>query len=314
MHFFFKMIPLVWYRLGKNRSLLSSALCSVGEQRLALTGWADVMISGRSCGMNRPISLVLITVSTCIYLGLSTFSAYAEDVYNEQICGPMINNAGTYVNGPYDYRKTTQANKDLVEHFHFNYQEKVMGSSSARKQVPVWNQFEYTLIIFPNSPRALAAIDRLSQLVKSDKPPGARFSAECAFLKAVKFTPDDPIVRVLFGFYLGKRGRTAEAETQLKEAGRLAPDNPSVQYNLGLAYFQIKAYAHAREHAVAAYDMGYPLPGLREMLKHEGYWEVNPAPNPNSSTVGTVPQTENTPPTEPESSRQPTVTTATNKR
>ncbi len=252
--------------------------------------------------MNSSIDLVLLTVAAGLMLGSAPLAANAEDVYNEQICGPMINNAGTYVNGPYDYRKTTQANKDMVEKYHFNEQEKVMGSSSARKHVPVWDQFEYTLRIFPNSPRALAAIDRLSQLLKTDKPPGAKLSAECAFLKAVMFTPDDPVVRVLFGFYLGKRGRTAEAKIQLNEAARLAPDNPSVQYNLGLAYFQIKDYPQAREHALAAYGMGFPLPGLREMLQREGRWEVSTAPRHTSATVVTGPRSENTPPAVPASS------------
>jgi len=252
--------------------------------------------------VNRSISLVLCSAFAAFAATAGSTSARADDVYNEQICGPMINNAGSYVNGPYDYRKTTQANKDLVEKFHFNMQEKVMGSSEARKHVPVWSQFEYTLRVFPNSPRALAAIDRLSQLVKSDKPPGAILSAECAFLKAVKFTPDDPVVRVLFGFYLGERGRVAEAETQLQAANKLAPDNPSLQYNLGLAYFKIKDFPKAREHALAAYSMGFPLPGLREMLQREGRWEVSTAPRQTSAAVVTGPRPENTPPAGPASS------------
>ncbi|OIR07135.1 hypothetical protein GALL_107240 [mine drainage metagenome] len=264
--------------------------------------------------MNRSIGLVLFGVSAALAGAVGSAAARAEDVYNEQICGPMINNAGTYVNGPYDYRKTTQANKDLVENYHFNMQEKVMGSTDARKRVPVWNQFEYTLIIFPNSPRALAAIDRLAQILKTDKPPGARFSAECAFLKAVKFTPDDPVVRVLFGYYLGERGRAAEAETQLQAAEKLAQGNPSLQYNLGLAYFKIKDYPKAREHALTAYGMGFPLPGLREMLQREGRWEASAAPTQTPSTVATVPKPVDSPsspgnplssPDDPAPSRRP---------
>ncbi|HUW38668.1 MAG TPA: tetratricopeptide repeat protein [Rhodocyclaceae bacterium] len=255
--------------------------------------------------MNRSNLLTLFPVAIFTILGLCSSNSYAEEVYNERICGPMINNAGTYINGPYDYRRTTQANKDLVENTHFNYPEKIMGNSKERNRVNVWFQFVYTLKIFPNSPRALAAIDRLSQLVGSDKPPGAGFSAECAFLRAVQFTPDDPVVRVLFGLYLGKRGRSAEAAAQLQEASRLAPDNVNVQYNLGLAYFQIKDYPHAREHAAVAYDMGYPLPGLREMLERAGYWEVKSGPGQNSPPVSAVSPQGSAPRIEPDSQSEP---------
>ncbi len=266
--------------------------------------------------MNRSSPLALTLAAILAVIGLCSSPAYALDAYDEGICGPILNNAGTYVNGPYDYRKTTQANKDLVERYHFNDFEKAIGTSKDRNRLPVWDQIEYTLRIFPNSPRALAAIDRLSVLMETDKQRGMRISAECAFLRAERFTPDDPIVRLLHGLYLNKRGRVAEAVTQLNEANRLAPDNPSIQYNLGLAYFQIKDYQHAREHAAIAYDSGYALPGLRDMLMRAGYWEEKKGPDQSLPQASTVAPDENALRAEPEtlSPSKPDTASAANQR
>lgn len=264
--------------------------------------------------MNRSNLLVLTPVAIFTVLGLCSSGTYAQSTYNETICGPIVNNTGTYVNGPYDYRKTTQANKDMVEKYHFNYMEKILGNTKERDRIGAWDQFEYTLRIFPNSPRALVAIDRLSRILKRDQPPGAKMSAECAFLRAEQFTPDDPMVRVLHGIYLGKRGRSAEAAAQLEVANKLAPGNPSIQYNLGLGYFQIDDYPHAREHAAIAYDAGFPLPGLREMLKRAGYWEVKSRPDQLPVPVSAVSPHESTPKVEAMSPSKPDADPPANQR
>ena len=174
--------------------------------------------------------------------------------------------------GPFDYRQVNQDEKELVELYHFNPQEQMLNTSRARTDPRIWGEFDYTLRAFPNNRRALAAVDRLSQILKTDKPVGARYSAKCYFLRAVKFTPDDINVRLLYAFYLIRRNKIADALVQLEEAERLSPEDRSILYNLGLAYFRAKDYAKSRDYAERAYERGYPLPGLRNLLQRAGKW------------------------------------------
>ena len=47
-------------------------------------------------------------------------------------------------------------------------------------------------------------------------------------------------------------------------------DSPEIHYFLGLAYLNLKDLDLASEHARRAYDLGYPLPGLRNKLAAAG--------------------------------------------
>jgi tetratricopeptide (TPR) repeat protein len=190
------------------------------------------------------------------------------DTSVDPVCGGLANSFG-----PYDYRKVTQMERDLVENVHFNDQLRMLDTPRAHTDILIWGEFDYTLRAFPNHPKALGAIDRLSIILKNEKPQRARYTAECYFQRAVKFTPDDSQVRLAYGLYLIKRNRPADAIVQLEAAGTLAPDSRNVAYNLGLAYFKLKDYAKAREYAKRAYDQGYPLPGLRNLLEKEGQWQ-----------------------------------------
>lgn len=185
----------------------------------------------------------------------------------DPVCGGLAN-----AHGPFDYRMVTQEEKDLVENVHFNPQEMMLTTSQGRTDSLIWGEFDYTLRAFPNNPRALAAVDRLSQILQSEKPVRARYSANCYFLRAIKFTPDDANVRLLYGFYLIRRNKVAEALVQLAEAEKWSPDDRNVFYNMGLAYFKAKEYEKSREYAEKAYALGFPLPGLRNMLERAGKW------------------------------------------
>lgn len=56
-------------------------------------------------------------------------------------------------------------------------------------------------------------------------------------------------------------------------AGNAATEGQNVEiaYFLGLVLFDMKDYEGAREHAGRAYELGYPLPGLRDKLARAGY-------------------------------------------
>lgn len=47
--------------------------------------------------------------------------------------------------------------------------------------------------------------------------------------------------------------------------------SPDIQYFLGLTLLDLKDYDGARERAIKAYELGYPLTGLRDKLARAGY-------------------------------------------
>jgi hypothetical protein len=200
-----------------------------------------------------------------------------EPEYDSYICGPLKN-----AFGPFDFRTVTEANRTVVETFHYDPGMQGLRRGQWRNERGfIWGEFDYTLRAMPNHPGSLAAVDQMALILKSDKPPGAQKSAQCYFLRAMAFAPNDATVRLLYGMYLLRRGKFDSAIQQMQIAETLKPDDRSVQYNLGLAYFKLQDYDKAMEHAGKAYEMGFPLGGLRTMLKKVGKWR-EPPPLPNA--------------------------------
>lgn len=190
-------------------------------------------------------------------------------------CGNLNNN---YLGKPTDYRSAPADQRNLVEgaHFRVEHSQIQKGRTSFRhgeNSGSLMGGFDYTLRVFPNHHLALQDIDRLGILLKTEKPINASYTLECYYKRAIAFVPDDGVVRLLYGLYLNRRGKTKEALEQLRLAEEYSPDDTNVQYNLGLAYFQVKDYEQAREYAKRAYDRGFPLPGLKQMLIKAGKWE-----------------------------------------
>ena len=127
--------------------------------------------------------------------------------------------------------------------------------------------------MFPNHHRALAAFSKLSLRDKTLKPRGAKYSVGCFFDRAIRFKPNDVIVRMVYGDYLLKAGKTDEATKQLRIAVDLEPENPTINYNLGLLYLKQKDYEQAKTYAKKAYELKFPLPGLKNQLKQAGKWD-----------------------------------------
>jgi tetratricopeptide (TPR) repeat protein len=173
--------------------------------------------------------------------------------------------------GPYDYRTATEFQKQLVEGAHFTPQVESLQRGINNRQFG--GDIDYTLRAFPNHPRALLAMKRLGDRERKAKARGATYPVECYFDRAVRFAPDDPAVRVVFGHYLIDKGDAAGARKQLELAREKAHDNANLSYNLGLAYFDLKDYALAREYAKRAYELGFPLDGLKKKLQQAGQWQ-----------------------------------------
>lgn len=182
------------------------------------------------------------------------------------MCGPI--DTGGY--GPFDYRTATAQQKLLVEGAHFRRETELL---QVRKGRRLGGDIDYTLRAFPNHPRALLAMVKLGEKDKTERPHGALFTLSCYFERAIRFTPDDPAVRVVFAHYLINKGDKAGARTQLELVQEKVGDDPNLSYNAGLAYFDLKDYARAREHAKRAYELGFPLQGLKNKLQQVKQWQ-----------------------------------------
>jgi tetratricopeptide (TPR) repeat protein len=95
---------------------------------------------------------------------------------------------------------------------------------------------------------------------------------ECWFDRALAFRPDDPTVRILYADELLRQGKRGEAIQHLKVAEQNANQSATVHYNLGLLYLDLKDYDTSVEHARKAYELGAPLPGLKNLLAQAGKW------------------------------------------
>ncbi len=171
----------------------------------------------------------------------------------------------------YDYN-SAEDKKMLatVEAFHFTSDVENLRAGATGT---IGADLNYTLLMFPNHHRALAAMGKLAQREKTLKPKGAQYSVECFFDRAIRFKPNDAMVRMVFATYLLQAAQPDRATEQLALAAELQPDDPTINYNLGLLYVKKKDYEQARTHAKKAYDQGFPLPGLRNQLIQAGKWE-----------------------------------------
>ncbi|MCT6699032.1 tetratricopeptide repeat protein [Rheinheimera sp. 4Y26] len=69
-----------------------------------------------------------------------------------------------------------------------------------------------------------------------------------------------------------KKGKTQEAIAILNSADeKHKQTSADLNYFIGIYYFKTNDYEKAKQHAKVAYARGYPLPGLRRMLKEKGH-------------------------------------------
>jgi tetratricopeptide (TPR) repeat protein len=181
--------------------------------------------------------------------------------------------------GPFDYSDPLdKADKlNIVERYHFTAQVEnlVAGQSGALVM-----DIDYTLRAFPNHARALWAMARYQMAMGRAWSPSDHFySMDCYFDRAERWRPGDATVWMIHGMYLAKQGRNRDAVEQYERALALQSDSPEINYNAGLNFVELKQFDRARETANKAYSQGYPLPGLRNMLKRAGEWQEVGATN-----------------------------------
>jgi len=174
--------------------------------------------------------------------------------------------------GPYDYTNAyDRSHLPIVERGHFtsNVRNLIKGETSS-----IAGDLGYVLRKFPNHHPALLLMSKLSFKEKTTHTKGARYPVECYFERAMRFKPGDAMVRMIYANHLLKLGgRQDEAMEQYHEAIRLEPENANINYNIGLIYLKEKDYEQAIVYAKKAYELDFPLPGLRNKLMKTGKWD-----------------------------------------
>ncbi|MEO6322302.1 MAG: ABC transporter permease [Polaromonas sp.] len=205
----------------------------------------------------------LAVVCTWMAIFLSVHeTAYAQQ--NSGSCGSLQNGVG-----PYDYR-TDQQQLEIVYRHHFTpIVESIIRGATNETAGP---DIDYTLRAAPNHARALLAMMRLGEKEKIQQPRGSRYTVECWFDRAIRFRPDDNVVRMIYATFLAKNGRAPLAVEQLDRVAATAGDNAFTHYNAGLVYFDIKVYDKAVAQAHKAMALGLPRTELADQLKTAGKW------------------------------------------
>ncbi|MEP7245367.1 MAG: hypothetical protein ABI885_17075 [Gammaproteobacteria bacterium] len=132
---------------------------------------------------------------------------------------------------------------------------------------PLPRDIAFALRQFPNHYRALNSMARWQLLNK--KPLDSEnlvWTADCYFLRAADFVPDDWRVRFIYAIYLHRAKRYPEAEQQYDSAEQLGAEGAEFFYNRGLLAVDEGKLDAASAYADKAYEMGYPLKGLRDKL------------------------------------------------
>jgi Tfp pilus assembly protein PilF len=212
-----------------------------------------------------PLRKFAILAVLAAFFGVSHIAS-AQTSYSS--CGSLEN-----AYGPFDYRKERNGKLHVVEAFHFtpNIESLIRGNSG-----PLGGELDYTLRASPNHHRALLAMVRLVERLKTPQPTGSHYTIDCWFDRALRFQPDDTTVRMIFATYLSDNNRKAEAIEQLERADATAGDNAFTHYNIGLVYFDLKEYERATQQAHKAMALGFEWTTLREMLEKAGHWKPPP--------------------------------------
>lgn len=206
----------------------------------------------------RDLFMSIFLVSLGAWAGIGTAQVLRPE------CGSLDNNRI----GPWDYRSSDQLGH--IERAHFNSSVEFL--RRGQTSMTPGGDMAYILRVFPNHHRALMATVKFAQKTKKNPPPEMSYTVECWFERAERFKPDDAMVKTIYGIYLIQSGKAKNGAEQLEAAAELAGDNGNIRYNLGLAYFQLKQYDLALDNAHRAYRLGFPLPGLRNMLQRAGKW------------------------------------------
>ena len=224
--------------------------------------------ANQAVAIARWLTLQLIVFASSAW-GANT-AAYPAPVPEERTCGTFWITSGV---GPYDYRHpgdTPDIPGGIAANLEGNH---LRPETLALTDRNAGADLDYVIRAVPNHPRALLAMVRLAQKMKSENLKIGVFTVPCHFIRSITFAPDDPMVRFAYGLYLSHFGKKEAALAQFLKAEELGADNANNLYNIGLLYVDLRDYDKGLAYAKRAYAAGFPLPGLRDKLKRAGKWQ-----------------------------------------
>ena len=216
----------------------------------------------RACGWNQGISARMVSLFLAGLLLVGGF-AYVAPAHSQEACGELERGIG-----PYDYRTATQGQLDVVHNRHFT--DRVRNLEGGESSY-IGSDLTFTLHRFPNHHLALDAMARLVVREGTRQPRHSKYSIDCWFDRAIRFQPDDSMVWLVKGLFYFRLEELDTATEHLRKAVEIDPDNYQAHYNLGLVLTRAGRHEAAVPHAKQAYELGHPLPGLRNILEREGY-------------------------------------------
>lgn len=198
----------------------------------------------------------------CVLAANAVWASGSEDVF----CPPLQRDFG-----PYDYLNKAHTDRHLrtVERRH--YTERVRNMHPRGETGSLIGDITYTLNWFPNHHGALDLFSRLAVRENSPTPLGTSVHIQCRFQWARQVNSHDEMVPLIHGMYFYRLERYEDARTLMEEAVKMKPSSATAHYNLGLVLVALEDFEAARSHARRAYGLGFPLPGLRDMLARAGY-------------------------------------------
>lgn len=238
--------------------------------------------------VRKPPSVRVARACTCIaaVLVLATPALAQQPSAALSVCGSLEN-----AHGPFDYRTVDRDALNLVERPHFPpvVEALIRGNSGY-----LGGDLDYTLRAFPNHHRALLSVMRYGEKLKTPQPHDLRYPVECYFDRALRFRPDDSIVRMIYAKFLARNQRGDEADKQLSAASEGAKDNGLTHYNIGLIYLELEQFDKAVAQAHKARILGFVSPELQQRLEAAGKWIEPNAAQPSVSPAASAPRSHST--------------------
>ena len=203
----------------------------------------------------------VILAAIFLFTSVHTYSRVADNTTCGIIPGQPLD-SGDF--GPYDYTDPAhQRFRPIVEEAHFSEDVETLRGTNT-----IGEGMDYTLRKFPNHHRALYAMMRYQKREKDNlRRQSQLYTMDCYFKRALYFRPKDAIVHMLMAMNYHWNDDIDQSERKYKDALELKPNDPQINYNIGLLYYDKKDYDLAAKFAKVAYDAGYPLEGLRNKLK-----------------------------------------------
>lgn len=216
-------------------------------------------ILGRMSFINSAVTVILLS----LFINAPVEASEAE-------CG-RAGSGNMY--GPYDY--VTQPEKvPIVNQGHFTPQVESLARGQSMDYVG--GDLAYVLQAIPNHHRGLIAAERLSVKSRADPPPFMTLTIYCWYDRAIRFSPKDVVVKMLFASHLVRSGKSAEARKLLEITQKMAGENALTQHNVGMVYFEMKAFDEAVAQAQLAESLGLQNSKLMQLLKSTNKWPVKP--------------------------------------